>query len=451
MIIYSTAEQVIKDSIQKLKWENHSKLMELRDEALDYYTFNNTSKYIDKYFGGTLQQEIPLYNINLTKKLINRVSLVYKDAPIRDVSNDIYEDYIEDKDWKLKSFERIHNLLGTLPVQIGWNEDKFVYNPIVNFEPIFDEMNPLEPIGIVYILNKRIADINVADEDIFVFWTKDQHFMYNSSGKIIHVNEEDVNPYGVLPFVFIQPNHMVDEFWNEGAMDIALGNKQIDIAMTMLQHHIRSAGGQYVIEGRVDTNNIQLGLNKVVVLDEGRMANISSNINVNDLMAGIKFQLQTIAYNNNISFDFGLSGSKSGVALKIENLELLEAREDEVEKWRRLEKQMYRIEKEIINTETGTALSDDFSVDFTEVQFPDPERELAEWDWKFKHGLADKYDWLMHSDPDKFPDRESAIAHLDEKRVSGDSVNNIFRLNRGNNGKDSQGVFGQDIKPTNED
>jgi hypothetical protein len=424
--------------------------METRDEALDYYTYNNTGKYIDQYFGGTLQQEIPIYNVNLTKKLINRMSLVYKDAPIRDIESDKYEDYTIDKNWKMKSFERIHNLLGTLPVQIGWRDDKFVYNPIINFEPIMDEMNPLEPIGLVYVLNKRVADLTATDEDIFAYWTKDEHFLFDTMGKRIHVNEDDVNPYGILPFVFLQPNHMVDEFFNEGAMDIALGNKQIDIAMTMLQHHIRSAGGQYVIEGRVDANNIQLGLNKVVVLDEGSMSNISNNTSVGDLMEGIKFQLKTIAFNNNLNFDFGLSGSKSGVALKIENLELLEAREDEVEKYRRLEKQIYKIEQVIAKTETGTAFPDGVTVDFTEIEFPDPERELEEWEWKFKHGIADKYDYLMAQDPDKFPDRESAIEYLDQKRTSGDSVKNIFRLNRENNGSNNKGLFGQDNEDSEE-
>jgi hypothetical protein len=225
---------------------------------------------------------------------------------------------------------------------------------------------------------------------------------------------------------------MVDEFWNEGAMDIALGNKQIDIAMTMLQHHIRTAGGQFVIEGRVDANNIQLGLNKVVVVDEGSMSNISSNTDVTSIKQGIEFQLKTIAFNNNINFDFGLSGSQSGVALKIENLELLEAREDEVEKWARAEKHMYEIERVIAQVETGLQLPEGISLDYAEVKFPDPTAELQEWDWKFKNGIADKYDYLMYIDPDKFPDRQSAIDHLDEKKQEADTTENIFKLNRAN-------------------
>jgi len=432
MIVYSNAKDIIDESIRQLKWENQNAMLEVRDEALDYYTYNNTKKYIDQFFSGSLQEEIPIYCVNLTKKLINRISLVYKDAPIRDVENDLYYDLTQDKDWKMKSFERIHNLLGTIAVHVCWEDDKFVYHPIMNFVPVMDPYNPLKPIGLTYPLNKATADWRNTEEDLFVYWSADEHYMFNSSGKIIQVNEENVNPYGVLPFVFIQPNSMVDEFWNEGAMDIALGNKQIDIAMTMLQHHIRTAGGQYVIEGRVDANNIQLGLNKVVVIDEGNMSNISSNTSINDIKEGIQFQLKTIAFNNNLNFDFGLSGSKSGVALKIENLELLEAREDEVEKWRRAEKHIYEIERQIISVETGTQLPEGISLDYTEVKFPDFEREREEWDWKFQHGLADKYDYMMAHDPDKFPDRQSAIDSLDEKKQEIDTTDNIFKLNRAN-------------------
>ena len=432
MIVYSNAKDIIEESIRQLKWENQSAMLETRDEELDYYTYNNTAKYIDQYFSGTLQQEIPIYCVNLTKKLINRISLVYKDRPIRDVENDKYYEFTEDKDFKMKSFERVHNLLGTVAVHVGWEDGKFKYNPIMNFVPVMDPYNPLKPIGITYPLNKATGDWRNTDEDMYVYWSAEQHYMFDSTGKIIKVNEDNINPYGVLPFAFIQPNHMVDEFFNEGAMDIALGNKQIDIAMTMLQHHIRTAGGQFVIEGRVDANNIQLGLNKVVVVDEGSMSNISSNTDITSIKEGIEFQLKTIAFNNNLNFDFGLSGSKSGVALKIENLELLEAREDEVEKWRRAEKNIYEIERQIVQVETGLQLPESIALDYSEVKFPDFDAERDEWDWKFKHGIADRFDYLMAQDPDKFPDRQAAMDFLDEKKQETDTTDNIFKLNRAN-------------------
>ena len=97
MIYFSTVSQVIQDSIRKLKAYNQDKMYEHRDMAIDYYTFNNTKKYMENYFAGSLQDEIPLYPVNMTARLINRISLVYKDPPTREVDNDIYADITRKK------------------------------------------------------------------------------------------------------------------------------------------------------------------------------------------------------------------------------------------------------------------------------------------------------------------------------------------------------------------
>ena len=306
------------------------------------------------------------------------------------------------------------------------------------FEPLFNPDDPMNPVGIVYPVAKTTSSVYQTQEDEFVYWDAEKHFRFNSSGKILHINEEDVNPYGILPFVFIQPNHQIDEFANDGrGKDICKSNRQIDVSMTMLQHHIRKAGGQYVIEGQVDSGNIKLGLNKVVVIDNGSMSNLNPNIDINSIVEGIKFQLQQVAINHHLSFDFGISGSKSGVALKIENVELLEQREDDVEKFNRLEKELYQIEAVIASTEANTNFNEDFSINYDEVNFPDPEREMEEWEWKFKHGLADKIDYLMHYDPDGFPTREDAEEYLALRKKStnivkeqGTNSNNMFQATK---------------------
>ena len=238
----------------------------------------------------------------------------------------------------------------------------------------------------------------------------------------------------MLPFVFLQPDTLIDEHFNVGALDIAECNKQIDIAMTMLQHHIRSAGGQFVINGRVDDNKIELGLNKVVVLEDGTMNNISSNTNVNNIIEGIKFQLQQVAINHHISFDFGINGNASGVAIKVSNLELLESREDAVESFRMVEKDMYKIEKSILEVDMGIMLENDFNVDFSEVEFPDPAQEMAKWEFKFKHGLADQADYLLETNPDGFESREEALEYINERKGQGASSGaNLLRALQTNN------------------
>tara|TARA_Y100001973_G_C5209214_1_gene344219 strand:- start:8415 stop:9746 length:1332 start_codon:yes stop_codon:yes gene_type:complete len=426
MIYFSSAEQAVADSIQKLKQFTYDKMQTERDMCIDYYTYNNTEKYVTEFFGGSLQREVPLYTNNLTKRLINRISLVYKDGPDRLVTSDSYPDLIEDKNYAMKKIERLHNLVGTVAMCCKWYGDKFYYHPLIEFEPIMNPDNPMEVMAIIHPVPKTSGSwYQKQNEDEFVYWDKDQHFRFDAWGKRTSINEDDVNPYGILPFVFIQPNTQIDEFWNDGAKDVALGNKQIDIAMTMLQHHIRSAGGQFVIEGMVDSSNIELGLNKVVLLENGEMSNISNQTNITDIIEGIKFQMQNIAMNHHLSFDFGLSGSKSGVALKIENLELLEAREDDVEKFRKVEKELYEIERAVGEAEGAGLLPEDFSIDYKEVEFPDYEQEMKEWDWKFQHGIADVADYLMSKDPDGFPTREDAEKHIAERQMSANSVRKL--------------------------
>ena len=89
----------------------------------------------------------------------------------------------------------------------------------------------------------------------------------------------------------------------------------------------------------------------------------------------------------------------------------------------------------IAEVEANVSLTEEISINYTEVKFPDPEKDREEWDWKFKHGLADKIDWLMEYDPDGFPTREDAEVYLAERKKSVTVVreqstneNNIFKL-----------------------
>ena len=100
-----------------------------------------------------------------------------------------------------------------------------------------------------------------------------------------------------------------------------------------------------------------------------------------------------------------------------------------------LEKEIYKKEKVIAEVESNIALPDDMSINYTEIDFPDPERDMQMWEWKFKHGLADKLDWLMSEDPDGFPTREDAQAYLIERKkiangIKEQSTNegNIFNI-----------------------
>ena len=98
---------------------------------------------------------------------------------------------------------------------------------------------------------------------------------------------------------------------------------------------------------------------------------------------------------------------------------------------------MYDIEKVVSEIESNINLPEDFSINYDEVEFPDADQEMAEWDWKFKNGLADKIDYLMAHDPDGFPTREDAEKYLAERKMSMGNIKmqsnnkeNAFKLER---------------------
>ena len=434
MMYYYNQTQVIQESLEKLKAYNQDELFKHRDMLINYYQYQNTESFIEEYFPDSLRAEIPLYTTNITKKIINRISMVYKDKPVRYYNQEVNQDLeniFYKKDMQLKTIERIHNLIGTMLINILWNEqeERIEYRPVIEYSVAVNPDNPTEILAIMYPMVKTKDSIIQNDDDMYVYWSKEDHFMVDCHGNKISINEADVNPYGIIPFVTVQPHTVIDEYFNigEGA-DIALANRQIDISMTMLQHHIRCAGGQLWVGGRVDADHIKLGLNKVTVIEDGTLNTLSNQTDIRSIMEGIEHQIQHICSNHHIAFDFGISTQKSGVAVKLENLELLEAREDDVEKFRMVENDMYKIEKTLLDVHMNMAIPDDFSIDFTEITFPDPKEELALWDWWIANGIKDKVDYIMETDPDKFETREEAIAFLEERQTQRADNNNIFSL-----------------------
>ena len=45
------------------------------------------------------------------------------------------------------------------------------------------------------------------------------------------------------------------------------------------------------------------------------------------------------------------------------------------------------------------------------------EEQRAKWDWELENGLIDAADILMQRDPDRYPDRETAQEHLNERQA----------------------------------
>ena len=75
-----------------------------REQALDYYN-GRTERYTKKYFNESLSKKVPIANVNITKRIVDRISLVYMVAPQREYTKPDIVDYFCEKDFKMQRLE----------------------------------------------------------------------------------------------------------------------------------------------------------------------------------------------------------------------------------------------------------------------------------------------------------------------------------------------------------
>jgi len=109
------------------------------------------------------------------------------------------------------------------------------------------------------------------------------------------------------------------------------------------------------------------------------------------------------AENNQLRIRWGESGGNtpSGEALRILEIENLEARKSDEGLFREWESSRYEIDRTILETHNKITLSEDYSVDFGEVSYPmSPEQERAWLDWKLEKGIMTQRELLLYFNPD---------------------------------------------------
>ena len=65
-------DDIIKQSLEEFKLRKAKMRRRKVEKLLDYYTNSSTWQYIEEYFDSKAFQEVPIYNINLTRKFIDK-------------------------------------------------------------------------------------------------------------------------------------------------------------------------------------------------------------------------------------------------------------------------------------------------------------------------------------------------------------------------------------------
>ena len=418
MLVPDLSLQTIVQSLKDYIDTSHYNESEDRLKIMNYYEGINLEEEVMKYFDPNALQFAPTLTLNITKKLIDARYIAYKSAPER-MADDRYLERLGDLDQDMIEVDRLTGLLGTIAVLRYYDEDKDRLDShiITDFEPIFEQNNP-EPIGIVYPLFSH-GDMR-AEEQQFVYWSNESHFKIKKSGEVIHVNDEDINPFGVVPIVY---SHLYPMLGNEfirtgkGKM-VANANLMYNVFGTQLSlGNMYQSLGQSVLTGVDESTRLKMDVSKMLVLPEGANYSIvSPSGSLDQIRQNMKFIIETTADALHLKMKWGDdTSSTSGEHQRIMEVDLTEAVMADFERYRKFEKQRFKLDKTILET-NNININDEYSVDFSEPHIPaSPQQEREEWLWKWDNGLASKKDWFKHYNPD-FTDEQidEVMAEVEE-------------------------------------
>ena len=365
---------------RKNKWKRR------RFEAMEYYKGDTKEFTLNKIVSG---------NVNVTKRVIDRISLVYMTPPIRTYTVEDIPDLFFNKDLKLQRLERITNLLDGVLVKPCWRVDSegngtIEYDIIWDYEPMFDDSDPLTPVGFTYPISKKST---VLDEspDMFAYWDSENTFTFDKSGKMYTPddNPDMINPYGKLPFVecFREGKPEFDYMDTNPSLDLIATNLAINCAETNKAANVmfQSFGYLFVNGSGIDNSEMKISQDTINYLGvDGTISIVSPPNAIPALDESIRSSYKLLCQNYHLPTSF-VEGTtaESGVALRLRNQELQDDRKSDVTRWRDIEYRMFDLERLIIAVEMGRDAGELEDVDFSEsVEVLSDQEQRDKWDWE---------------------------------------------------------------------
>ena len=409
----SVVLQSVKEAYKSYLEKTNNELM----ESLDFYYNQNLDIHLEQWFASDSLQQVPPFVQSCVPRFAKARMMLYKENPNRLIAGEMNEGY-NDAAYKLNSktreFAELAWLLGSCWFKTRYNERKtrLEYEVLPNVKEYYF-YGESEPYGYSYEIEGNAIDKR------YVFWSEDRermagmHFEFDQKGKryAVQGNEDMINPYGMNP--------ISRAMFTKSSYDVTRAALHIGIAMTEIALSTRFRLGQPVFTG-IDEGQSKLssGVDKALILPEVASFSYQSPTgSLNEMIEAVKSMANQTAENNQLRIRWGESGGNapSGEALRILEIENLEARKSDESLFREWEHSRYEIDRRVLEVHGLMNLSEDYAVDFGEVSYPmSPQEERAWLDWKMANGIMSKKDLLLYFNPDMSD--EELQAKLNEVR-----------------------------------
>ena len=450
MAISSFAESAVKETAQQLFGQNR-----LKEESKDYKLLNfyEDMQVSEEYLGSwgfkgdkTGKYKIPLSCLNITKFIIDKISLLYKKPPDRKMYLPGDRETAEgDQD---KNEEAIQNWISYNPsfnVYMKYAEryknlmHKILFRPFINpmkkewqffietyFRPHFWELDPRNPYAYSIKMDRNMEEFKAdkIDQEWWLYMSPNEMFFYQpatgkkktdfrtATGKPMDYN--GVNPYGILPFVEMRKRPPITQWGSAGAIDLVDTNQQINVAINTIHLAIQyQSFGIIYKKGKQEDDSETIKISPFVVNEvdlEESLESITLNPDFINAFNAVEKHVQAIAKIYGVNLNFAIEASPvSGVSLMIQNIDLLENRENDIDLAIMQENSIFnviRTMQKIHKSElpkNEIILPDKYmvSLDFKEMDFPvNIDDKLKEKEFNLKYNLTNPIRMMMEKNPD---------------------------------------------------
>lgn len=428
-MIFSQAESIVRDAYRAAIANANSERKKNAAKRLDYY-HDAQADYIKEQLARHFSKPenlTPCF-VNLTRKIINQLAMVYLEDARRSVGDgnerdaEIFHE-IERTCWhgaKMKLANRYAKLLGVVMLRPVWRNgsmDLDVVTPDILDVQVGDTPEDLQAVMVTHY-----PDSGKQDEMTYSLWTAGEFKRLDYRGQVIAT---EPNPYGVIPFVPVWNRVPTDSFWIPGGDDLVALQEAFNEKLTDLLYVLRMQGfGVGYVKGmRGELTSVDPGTFFNLPAD-GEMGFAKTNAPVADTLAALDFILKQAAVSNGLPAASLTTDptNESGAARIAGNRELEEMRRDDCELFRAYERRLFRLMRTVWNAHNpGRKISEkaDLVVDFFDVK-PSiaPDKQADQWERLLEMGVISPVDIIMERNPDL--SREEAKARLieiqDEKR-----------------------------------
>lgn len=475
--------EMVQQSIMRARLEANAARKQEACRRLDYYKgdqLDHLDRVLREQFKHPDKLRLQKQFTNVVRRIINEVSVVYKNPPQRRLMRagnpvdgpaaEAYQKMLEGArmDAVLKKANRYTNLLCTIGVQVVWRNDRVeldILTPDI-LNVVQDPRDPTVAAGV--IIEQTFADTVALEgpgnpygaRKLFIAWTPAEHQVFDDQATVRSdlANAEGANPYALIPIVWFRNEHPDGFFWNEGGQDLMNAQDAINVKLTYLNQLLKmQAFSIPVLVGTAPKGGITIDPSVYLEIpladsiDKGQpdFKFVSPNPKIAEVLEAMKEDVRRICDDWGLSPEsFKLSGTpSSGLSLKIQNVRLLERREDDVQLYADYEKELFKIMRVVHNVHAAgkSKIPEDaeLSINFAELSFPeDPAAEDQRWVTRIGQNVASRAQWLMAIDSD-IKTEEEAIARLEEiaevnRKTRGSSMADPAELGKALNGKEEE-------------